>query len=381
MDLNLALNTILYVMLFLFPGILFRKFYFIGEHYKQFHNGNLLERFLWTILLSIVMIVLTILAFTLAQKSGMNYPYSLSYSSIQELFSILSENKLPTVVNSDQLLEENIETINKSELVDLAISLFSLYFMSLVFGIVGFLLNNKILPNNPIFKFSNYWSKIIKGQHKNNNIDTIVRAYTIADILTCDDQKLYTGKVVDYYLNNDNNLETIILTDTYRYKKLKYRVIKKKIPGDNFCIKNDKIQNVNFTYVYQEKSENSFYKKISIAISVIALILIVFLATFIFSDLLSFGLNSFWKKLVFFVSGGIFTIAFLGSIELIITKQFSKFSLDMLLILILFSIAPFGWVFGFLNWLATLGIMLFIFVILNVIEYNRKEKRRKKKQS
>lgn len=44
MDINIALSTIVYISIFLFPGILFRKFLFIGVDNKQFYTGHLFER-------------------------------------------------------------------------------------------------------------------------------------------------------------------------------------------------------------------------------------------------------------------------------------------------------------------------------------------------
>ena len=44
MEFNIALNTIVYLMVFIFPGMIFRKFYYIREYSKEFDKGNLFER-------------------------------------------------------------------------------------------------------------------------------------------------------------------------------------------------------------------------------------------------------------------------------------------------------------------------------------------------
>ena len=43
MEINLALNTIIYIMIFIVPGILFRNYFYSREYSKEFYFGNLFE--------------------------------------------------------------------------------------------------------------------------------------------------------------------------------------------------------------------------------------------------------------------------------------------------------------------------------------------------
>ena len=93
---NVALNTIFYIMIFIFPGILFRKFYFGGDFNKQFQQGNLMERFLWTVFFSVIIISLCVLSFIyLENHTNFKIANYLTYDTIKDLFESLSNNKLP----------------------------------------------------------------------------------------------------------------------------------------------------------------------------------------------------------------------------------------------------------------------------------------------
>ena len=95
MEFNIALNTIVYLMIFLFPGIIFRKFLFIREYSKEFDKGNLFERFIWTILTSIGILIVTFSIFLILKNIlNLDLLTSISYKTIWNTFNDLSNNKL-----------------------------------------------------------------------------------------------------------------------------------------------------------------------------------------------------------------------------------------------------------------------------------------------
>ena len=96
MEFNIALNTIVYLMIFLFPGVIFRKFLFIREYSKEFDKGNLFERFIWTILTSIAILITTFSIFLFLKNIlQLDLLPSISYKTIWNTFNDLSNNKLP----------------------------------------------------------------------------------------------------------------------------------------------------------------------------------------------------------------------------------------------------------------------------------------------
>ena len=86
MEFNIALNTIVYITIFIFPGIIFRKFYYIREYSKEFDKGNLFERFVGTIFASVIILCISFLGYNFIidtlQKELLPH---ISYNTIQDI--------------------------------------------------------------------------------------------------------------------------------------------------------------------------------------------------------------------------------------------------------------------------------------------------------
>ena len=344
MEYSIALNTIVYLMLFLFPGILFRKFYFWAAHSKQFDQGNLFERFLWTMLLSIVLLAAVISLFLFLRLLGLPLLDSLSYSTIKAIFDSLSSNELPS------------ETEIENSYFDFFTFISALYLLSVILGLLSYMLNAKLLK---FFKYNNYWENVLKGTYKKKRKDSkLFYGYTEADALveTGEGTKLYSGKVVDYFLSQQaNQLETIILTGVKRYKKIyddqgKPKESKvKPIPGDNFCIDNSRILNLNLTYVYEEKIKNSFHKRLCAFIDVLYVFILLGLVLVLYLDLDWILLSSIPKKITFLLFSWLILHNFLDLMKIIVNGQTKKVKTEELLVYILFLI-PFLWLTDLISW-------------------------------
>lgn len=331
-------------MLFLFPGILFRKFYFWAAHSKQFDQGNLFERFLWTMLLSIVLLAAVISLFLFLRLLGLPLLDSLSYSTIKAIFDSLSSNELPS------------ETEIENSYFDFFTFISALYLLSVILGLLSYMLNAKLLK---FFKYNNYWENVLKGTYKKKRKDSkLFYGYTEADALveTGEGTKLYSGKVVDYFLSQQaNQLETIILTGVKRYKKIyddqgKPKESKvKPIPGDNFCIDNSRILNLNLTYVYEEKIKNSFHKRLCAFIDVLYVFILLGLVLVLYLDLDWILLSSIPKKITFLLFSWLILHNFLDLMKIIVNGQTKKVKTEELLVYILFLI-PFLWLTDLISW-------------------------------
>ena len=94
MNINIAFSTIIYIMVFLFPGILFRRAFFSGDFNKQFESGNAFERILWNMLVSMIMLVMHSLSIQTYNSIFYNViDFGLKNEDIADTFICLYENK------------------------------------------------------------------------------------------------------------------------------------------------------------------------------------------------------------------------------------------------------------------------------------------------
>lgn len=343
MEFDIALNTIVYLMLFLFPGILFRKFYYTAAHSKQFDQGNLFERFLWTMFSSICMLVLVVMVFIIV-RTVLKLPLleSLSYINIKKVFESLGNNELPSI--------DDIE----STYIDFFIFVSALYILSIISGFIFFFLNSRVFK---IFKYNNYWENIIKGSYKHKKFDSNrIYGYTSADILveTNETPKLYSGKVVDYFLSSgDNKLETLILKDVTRWKNI-YKengILEKrearKVPGDNFCIDTTKAINLNLTYVSEEKSKDVLRRRMALFLDISIWFILLGQFVILYLDLDWIVLASVTRRISFFILN-IFNFLNVYSIvrDLILRNRINWSDQAIILIFLV----PYLWLFGLVDW-------------------------------
>lgn len=372
-ELNIALNTIVYILIFIFPGLLFRKFLFIRAHSKQFNQGNLFERFLWTLFTSISILMFSGLIFLVSRKY-LEIPIldSISYKTINYLFVTISNNHLPD------------ESKIKSTYKDFIYLLSAIYLFSSILGIIcHYLFNSDIIKKVGFFKFNNYWQDLIKGAYKVSINDDAIYSYTLADILTETNEgnKLYTGIVNDYFLNpNTGELEVIILRDVKRYKKIKSkrtgleRTILVNIPGDNFCIEKNRILNMNFSYISELKSNRPFYKGLSIFFNILLIISLISLGVLMFVNNDVVYLNRWYRKVTFFICSSVFLLIFKEYFENFIRGQFkSKFKIEDLNLFLTFSI-PYLWIFNFISWYMVI-IIQFVSILLLSLFINKDTKK------
>ncbi|MDY3521317.1 hypothetical protein PG614_02390 [Riemerella anatipestifer] len=304
MEINIALNTVVYVMIFMFPGIIFRKFYFTREYSKEFDKGNLFERTLITVLLSVVILSLSAFVFALIREIlGYSLLPHISYDTIRDLHN--------TVISSNELPNPNLNPDFNNIILDFFKMILGIYFLSMLFGFVAyFLSSSKIIKSSGIFKYKNYWQDIVNGTYIMPPNDKYTFGYAEADVLVDagGENKLYRGKVANYYLcHNTNHLQTIVLRDAKKYEKDKVnnKTILKDIVGDNFVIEKDRILNINFTYVFVLKDKQIHIKVIKAFIDVVSVILylwISILAVF-FKTRVNEYLYTMPRKFVFLICG------------------------------------------------------------------------------
>lgn len=351
MGFQIALNTIILLMMAVFPGFLFRKFYFVGEFTKQFNQGTQFDKLIWNIFFSSIAILFTILSIYLFKRvTNLTLMESISYDSIVEIVEPLQKSDMPE--------KEKLYRMYK----DLIILVSLIYtFASFLGMICHFIVKTFRLDINfPLFRFNNYWYYYIHGGRiLYNNKDKRKRVFTFADVL-CEEagtSQLYSGILSQYVIDRENNqLESIYLTNAVRYRRTLSQdgatksVATKEIPGNTFCIPYSRVLNLNLTYYYKPVDEFKYKKLGFFTLNASFAILILSLVISLFFDLSGYGISGVLDKVGYFFWGFIivsnlrlfFTLTF--SLELEKDKQVNESKKDKFIAaitLILFS----------LNWL------------------------------
>jgi len=297
---QVALNTVIGVMMAIFPGFLFRKCYYRGEFTKQFSQSNELDKVLWNVFFSGLSIGITFLSiYFFRSVSQFELLSSLNYDTIQEIATPISKNEVP-----------NKDLIYKTY-KDLLIIITLIYSFSCFFGLVLHWLvrSLKLDIYSPLFRFKNYWHYYIHGgKILYSNPTNKTPAFTVADVL-CEiagETKLYKGIISQYTINKeDNNLENIFLTDARALKQEKdesgntIKVTMREIPGAAFCIPYKSVANMNLVYVYQDDKKRYLLKLLVPVLNIIFFLSLTFVIASLWFDLSSIGIVGLWRKICY----------------------------------------------------------------------------------
>ncbi len=298
MEFQIALNTIILLMMVVFPGFLFRKFYFVGEFTKQFNQGTQFDKLVWNIFFSSISILATIFAIYLFKKATLlPLMESISYDSISKIIKPLQDSEIPD--------KEVLYQMYK----DLIILVTLVYLLAAFLG----MLCHQIVRTFgldvlfPLFRFNNHWYYYINGGRiLYNNKENRKRMFTYADVL-CEEvgsTKLYSGILSQYVVNRENNqLESIYLTNATRYKRVlnedgsTKNVETKEIPGNTFCVPYSRVLNLNLTYYYKPLDEFKNKRIGNIINNTLFVALLLLISTSLFFDLSNFGIYGLFDKI------------------------------------------------------------------------------------
>jgi len=365
MNFNIALNTIVYILIFIFPGILFRKFYYRGAFTKQFSQGNLFERFIITLFLSIISL-LACLAFIifLRYALGIRFLNSVSYETIKVVFNTLKDNKLP---------ERNVFKIIYR---DFTILLLLIYFLSATLGAIShsiiLLFKIDILSN--VFRFNDKWYYHIKGKTY-DNIKGKKYLYTFVNVLTEDGEKkiMYSGYLKDYCVDNDNNLSSIFLTNAhkYYYTKLENTDSRREnyILGNMIWISGLKILNVNFTHIVAEKEIIKIRKFLFNFFTVVFYLLSSFTITIFWFDNFFIQFSTVLQKTFFIIISFLIELLVYNLIKKVLTLEKGSYNINGNLTFMFLSIFPLMWTLNVYSAIWILYIYIILLILLFLFAY------------
>ncbi len=385
-------------MVFLFPGVLFRKFYFSGQFGNQFEQGNLLERFLWSLFLSFICLSsVSFLFFFLSSVLNLHPLDNIDFDKITSIFKNLSKNEYPSSFE------------NKNEFQSFLFLIFIIYFISASLGyLVHKLIRILSLDRFPVFKFKNNWHYLSEAYKENGINRKIGDVYTtFVDVLVKNNIKdvLYRGIFNNFILDKENKLENIILSNAYKFisiektefdkinaieKSIKdkeniftlhknysdKKVFKKSIDGNLLVLSNENIININFTYVKTSNNikywKGFFYDFLRVAF----FICFVSLVILPFFQINYNYLSSIGSKVVFSITTFLILSLLLNLIKILLKIEVSKNKIiykDFFLILILIS-SPYLWIFNILSGLGSFAFAMLILIIFISSQNKNKNK-------
>jgi hypothetical protein len=244
MYLNLALSAIFIITIVVFPGIVFKRFYFQGQFSKQFGGGLFADRIITSIFWGLFIQSLAITFFYYTTASDFD-----AYKSvIVNTYATISNNELPNV--SKEFLIYWLVYI--FIVITISISLgFILHTLIRIFGLdVKF----------PVLRYANHWHYYFKGEilstKKFQKLKRGKVLSTKADIIVSTQDKngkntLFTGFITDYSLSNKTGeLEFLYLTESKKYKE--EDKVFKEFESDCLVIPFSKVENLNLRYIYKK---------------------------------------------------------------------------------------------------------------------------------
>ncbi len=402
MSINIAFNTIIYIMVFLFPGILFRRAFFSGKFTKHFDSGNNFERLLWNILFSIISIALFCIAIVMIEnytRTNFNKIFGITPQEILNNFILIYENKFPIILN------------DSVSFLSVFYVLTSLYCLS---GIIGIFVHKLVFilgleKRYSIFKFQNSWD-YLTNSNKQNNVNHKLGDihYTKADIKTIDDE-LFTGKLHEIIFDKDGKIEAFAIQDSYKFCVLdiindctkisdvrnsispnnpnilfhfetstKFHY-KKRIKGNILTVFNDRVQNISFTYIKISHVFKKFQKYLKYIVSVLLLVITAFSISYAIWDFDLIKFESLYQRVGFCIMTPIASCLLI--LFLITIFDFAKYRIsskkyfldlkDGILHLAYFFI-PYLYVFNYIKFYTMIVVLVFFLIPLGLLVSSKK---------
>jgi hypothetical protein len=272
-------NVILIFFFIVVPGYLFRRFFFIGEFYKQLNPKSYLLNVIYSFFVGILFTLIFVLVVNFFKSGFIDIE-----KTINKFDTNFISNSSAPPLEVKESFDDNFSSNTPSKFANLYNNIYKKYLpYLLVFYILsaffGYFLNKFILLFNfdtklRILRFKNPWHYLFTGRilkldkFRAKELKNLKVKYTYLDVLVMEGQDkntLYSGLYVDYHLNNQdiNKLEKLYLLKALRYTNNPVKREAKSIPGKIFTILGSNILNINCTYIFEESSvlEHKLFKR------------------------------------------------------------------------------------------------------------------------
>ena len=240
---EVAVSSILLIVVVLFPGLIFRRFYYWSKFTKQFVKGEWSERIVTSIFWGIISQVITLLLIS----------YILSILQIK-----LLEKDIIEKIRDFSFATMDIEEARSLLFFILGYILFSI----LVAGLLGLFLYKFVRwfgidIRIEAFRYSNQWHYIFQGEVPKSKKKVLFPWVDVTLITQQEDgkQKMIQGVLKDYQINaTTGDLEYLYLEKAERYSHTQKDF--KKILSDIFVIPSQNIVDLNIRYKYKNEEYN-----------------------------------------------------------------------------------------------------------------------------
>jgi hypothetical protein len=242
---DIALNTFIIFLLFIFPGIVFRRFYYVGEFSKQFSSSNWVNTFYISLVPGLVIQIISYFTFInlIYRKPIVN-----EFDIANSIYKKLVNNSLPEELFNFELLSWIFAYLIVTIVISFIIA-------QICWQVVRSLdWDKKFSP----LRFNNYWHYYLSGESLKfkdfkgllpNQKVVLTEADVLVD-LGNEGTKLYKGFLRQHTIcKNTGDLKAIYLTDVRRYKKDLPPNNIKNVPGHIMVIPAEKIVNINLIYI------------------------------------------------------------------------------------------------------------------------------------
>jgi hypothetical protein len=277
---ELALSSIFLIVVVLFPGLIFRRFYYSGKFTKQFLKGEWSERIVTSIFWGIFSQLITLLFISYIPWVRTNF---------------LNKETLEILEN---ISKRNIQ-IEQDQTIFIFILLY-IIFSNVIAGVLGWFLFElvcllKIDVKISALQYSNQWHYIFEGKTTGAEGKVLLKWVDLTLNPTQEEgkNKMIQGILFDYSTNvSTGDLEYLYLKEAKRYSHSEAKF--KEILSDVFVVPFGNVVDMNIRYKYKEKKDyTNVYRGI-----IITVILVSFLFYFSFPWLRANPGTPIWKILL-----------------------------------------------------------------------------------
>jgi hypothetical protein len=278
--------------MFILPGLIYRRFYYIGEFSKQFSVSEpVLRTIIHAIIPSIILQFVALIFFEVTNSTNFDIGEGVDFHK--------------RLIDPEYYFSENGDTETIKQFIFnkfLGYSLL-LYGMAVAGGLLFHFINRKLKLDIrfKILRFKNQWAYIFSGEvlkftklrkhklsidveEKKKNSETLLAYVDVISNKNNNDSIMYSGLIVDYDISSENLsvLDKIYLAEAHRHERSDgSRYDKpKRIPGKILVLLGSEIRNLNVTYVIREEQKSDPIRKVE-KIKDIVLLIIIYLISVI----------------------------------------------------------------------------------------------------
>jgi len=243
-----TISTIVFIVLLIFPGLIFKRFYFQGQFTKQFQAGTFADRIITNVFWGVIVQIVSFITYCWI----FSFKYESVRSIIDKAYEKVSHNQIPSI-------DPTYILYILGYLVYLIIIAAGLGYS--FFSIIRFC---KFDIYWPALRFSNKWNYMIKGEILSTKEFKMLKkgkvSSTEIDIIIEDSKesvKMISGVLIDYTISEKSGeLETLHIMAAQKYiKNESGGGAFKEILGDYMVIPCHRMVDMNIRYLVENKTD------------------------------------------------------------------------------------------------------------------------------